>query len=58
MQNIPGWLRTGTLLVYLGLTGAAVYGCDDGRFENAGEKIDDAGDEMEDEIDELEDRAN
>lgn len=39
-----------TALFSLGTLGLA--GCDEGRFEEAGEEVDQAGEEMQDEIDE------
>ena len=53
MQLFP-WMsrhiRTALLMVALGLGFGSLAGCDEGRFEEAGEEIDEAGEEMEEEI--------
>jgi hypothetical protein len=39
---MKAWIKTLLLTLALGLGGAGLTGCDQGRFEEAGEDIDDA----------------
>jgi hypothetical protein len=51
-------LKTALLLVLFGIGSMGLSGCDDGRFEEAGEEIDEAGEEMQDNIDDAADDLN
>jgi hypothetical protein len=47
-------VRTAFLVALFGVGTLGLVGCDDGRFENAGEEVDEAGEELQDS---LEDRG-
>ena len=46
------------LAALFGLGTLGLAGCDDGRFEEAGEEIDDAGDEMQDRMEDAGDELD
>ena len=46
------------LAMLFGIGTLGLVGCEEGRFEEAGEEIDDAGDEMEDRMDEAGDELD
>lgn len=55
MNTLSKGLRTGLLLVWLGICGATLAGCEDGPFEEAGEEIDEAGEDLNENLDDLDD---
>jgi len=51
-------LKAAFLAVMFGLGTLGLVGCEEGRFEDAGEEIDEAGDEMGDQMDDAGDELN
>ena len=54
MKTFPNRFKAVLLVVLFGFGAVGLAGCDEGRFEDAGEEMDEAGEEMEQQFDEAE----
>lgn len=52
MSTLVNGFKVALLAAFFGFGTLALGGCEEGRFEEAGEEIDNAGDDMQDQLDE------
>ncbi|HEX7038467.1 MAG TPA: hypothetical protein VF210_22070 [Pseudomonadales bacterium] len=57
-STLANGFKAALLAACFGVGTLALGGCEEGRFEEAGEEIDNAGDNMQDQLDEAGDELN